>query len=275
MKPAFWIIVLSLILLPLMAFQGMQIVITAQKDSLSPSSVMGDVLNQTNSRDVSIAQQVSFTDEIRALIDKWQGSSLVGEGWLHIIETHDRNKDQVGVLSNGEGIPMDYVTDSWYHLGQDGKVVALVTLMKDMGEHIVQISTFNNGIWRNLTVGEEWTGGVDQLNLDFGFINDITNSDLYGSVVSREEKETNGSRTIVFSLSDVFEQPTVIAGYDTPVIEGVRRIAFEEQTGAILFVERLLRDENRKERLVERTEILLIEKLASPPGNILDYLVEP
>ena len=170
---------------------------------------------------------------------------------------------------------MDYVIDTWYHLGNDGKLVALAALMKDTDENIVQISTFSNGLWRNFTLGEEWAGGADSVNLDYGFIKDITNSDLYGSVVSREDKEINGNRMIVFSLTDVFKQPTVIAGYDTPIIEGVRRIAFEEQTGAILFVERILRDENGKERLVERIEFLLIEKLPSPPPDILGYLLEP
>jgi hypothetical protein len=80
MKTLLWILGLSLILLPLMAFQEKQATLAAQVDTVLSNLIRQNVANQANSEEDPIAQQETFVDEIQSLIAKWQGSSLVGEG---------------------------------------------------------------------------------------------------------------------------------------------------------------------------------------------------
>ena len=271
--PVIWITALGLSLMTLLVFLVKQNVFAAQENSFLRKSLTKDFASETNAGIKQNVFQSSFADEIQSLIDKWQGSALVGEGWLHLVEFHDRNKDQIGKLPNGEEIPMDYISDTWYHLSEDGEIVALVAMMKDTNENIVQIGTYFDGLWRNVTMGEEWAGEADEVGLDYGFIKDIGNSEFYGSIVSREENAADGNQEIVFSITDIFHSPTKIEGFDMLIAKGVKQISFDQQSGAISFIERFLVDEYGNERLLERMKISLIEKIASPPPEVLDYLL--
>ncbi len=207
----------------------------------------------------------AIVEEIQVLIDAWQGEALLASGWLRVVELHDRTKDTAGPLPSGADIPIDYISDTWYHL-DGGELVELVALMKDLDENVVQASTYRDGIWRNLTFGEEWQAQADPVTLDYGFVRDILNSPLYGSLVERDENEAE----IIFSIRDLFEQPVRIEGYDFMVVQGVRRLVFDKTTGAVLTVERIFESESGVQHLVEQITILRIER-DTPPSDVLRF----
>lgn len=207
-----------------------------------------------------------IAEEIGRLIADWQGEMLASTGWVHVVAVHDRTKAQSDPLPNGALIPVDYISETWYLL-QEGKLAQLVAFMKDMNGNIIQTSTYQAGLWRNLTIGEEWQGEADPFGFDHGFVQNVLDSQLYGSQVGREESETE----IVFSIRDEFPQAVPMEGYEFMVIGGERRLVFDKATGALQAIERILVSADGTQHLVEQITFQSIER-TSPPSEVVRLL---
>lgn len=207
-----------------------------------------------------------IAEEIDWLIAVWQGETLASTGWVHVVAQHDRTKGQSDPLPNGTLIPVDYISETWYLL-QEGQVVALVTFMKDLDGSVIQTSTYQAGLWRNLTIGEEWQGETGPFGFDHGFVQNVLDSGLYGSQVGREESETE----IVFSIRDDFPQAVPMEGYEFMIIGGERRLVFDKATGALQAIERILVSADGIQHLVEQITFQSIER-TSPPSEIVRLL---
>lgn len=196
-----------------------------------------------------------------------------GEGWVHVVELHQRNKQTAGSLSTGQQIPLNYILDTWYHLNKQGNVVEMVNLMKDGNGKVIQASTYSKGVWENLTVGEKWQGDPPVLNLDYGFSNDVANAASWGSVLGREENSLpDGKTALIFTIRDAFDQPIKIDGYEKLVVSGETRAHFDQKSGALLSLNRIFVDENGNEFFAEQMTVLVVEKSDLPPTDVLDYL---
>jgi len=207
-----------------------------------------------------------IAEEIDRLIADWQGETLASTGWVHVVSLHDRTKAQSDPLPNGALIPVDYISETWYLL-QEAQLVQLVAFMKDLDGNIIQTSTYQAGLWRNLTIGEEWQGEADAFGFDYGFVQNVLDSHLYGSQVSREESETE----IIFSIRDEFPQAVQMEGYEFMVIRGERRLVFDKASGALQAVERILVSADGARHLVEQITFSLIER-TSPPSEVVRLL---
>lgn len=228
------------------------------------------LLNEISSSNVNVNK---LSQEVQSLVSKRQSEVLKGAGWIYVIEVHQRNKETAGSLSMGQQIPINYVLETWYHLDGQGKVLELITLMKNENNEIVQVSVYGKGIWQNLTVGEKWQGDPPTLNLDYGFSKDIASASSWGSTLNREEnKLSNGKSTLAFSINDEFDQPIKIEGYENLIVSGETRAQFDPQSGALISLDRILVDENGVQHFAEQMRIQAFEKIDLPPEDVLKYL---
>jgi len=210
--------------------------------------------------------------EILAHLDRWMGETLSSAGWLHVVTSHDREKEQSSSLPSGQVIPEDYKTITWYFLNEEGLVSEMVTFMADLGGRIIQESTFSKGIWRNLTIGEKWAGDPYAIQLDFGFSQDVARSSQTSVFIDHYIIELDGASVDVYSIEDFFDHPVNMEGFDKPIISGTRKAYFDSNSGALLKVERTLTAEDETVYIVETALFVTVEQVESPPDYILDYL---
>jgi hypothetical protein len=217
-------------------------------------------------------QVEDYKQEILDHLDRWVGDILSSPGWLHVVTSYDRSKDQASSLPSGQIIPADYIMDTWYFLNEESLVSKSVALMTDLEGRIIQESTFNDGIWRNLTVGESWTGDPYAIKLDFGFSKDISRPSQTSVVISHDTGELDGVPVDVYSIEDIFDYPVDMAGFDKAIIKGSRSVYFDLNKGALLKAERTLTAEDGSVYHVETAVFVTIEQAESPPDYILDHL---
>mgnify|MGYP001112394238 CR=1 FL=1 len=244
--------------------------------SLSNAHVESDSFEeavQSGNADSKVQAPTTISDneieEMQTLTTRWENAVLQVPGWFHIVTQHDRNKDQVGNLPNGQPIPLDYVSDTWYQLNDKGVTVAVVAMMKEMGGQLVQVSTFRDGIWRNLTLNEKWPGEAFTPRLDFGFSKEV--AQIQPSALNRQEETIAGRSVLIFTIHDDFARPIQMEGYKKPMTNADISAAFDPQTGQMLYLERVLVTVEGERWVSQRVDVLTVER-TEPPPNTLTFL---
>lgn len=214
----------------------------------------------------------TIAQEVKTLVAQWSASASKGGGWVHLVSNHDRDKDQVGTLPNGQPVLIDYIYDNWYQLDSEGKVLTAVTTQKDKDGQSQQIATLRDGIWRNLTLNTKFPNGESStLQLDYGFGADVDTALSQGSKLSRQENVVDGRPTVLFAIHEDFSEPVYLAGYQKAVASARRTAAFDMETGQTLYLERIFTMIDGEQK-VSRTDILVFEKALTPPAHVLEFL---
>ncbi len=208
----------------------------------------------------------AIMEEVNALVDGWEQPLLAAAGWLHIVEHHDRNLDNPGVLPDGQPIPEDYIKDAWYLLDGRGMVTGAVVRMKTLQGGVVQEALFSKGKWSNLTAGEERRSGPFKLRLDFGFSENLSRVMRWSDAVSRRETTIDGSTALVF----VIENKTTAGPLTWPEapVTLETRAYFSADTGQFLLLEVVERHADGVEQPITRVRYLTIER-GDPPDDVL------
>ena len=107
--------------------------------------------------------------QIQTLVNRWEESFVSSPGWIHVIEEHGSQLNDLGDLPDGQPIPTHYIKDAWYLLDEQGLVVKAVTVRKDANGTPIQTTVFQNNMWYNLTTDEQVESMPFALRLDFGF----------------------------------------------------------------------------------------------------------
>lgn len=216
--------------------------------------------------------QESVSQVLQALVDRWSEVTLQGNSWLHLVTHHIRNKDKLSSLPNGQAIPLNYILDTWYHLDEKGRVLEGITCMRSEDGQLLQVSTFRDNTWRNLTTGEKWAGEIFTPKLDLGFSADAAQAKAWGSFLSRETTTLGGRKVELFRLRDKYEDPVQFEGYAQPALSTERRAYFDPQSGALLMFERILVLTDGTERVVEQVTWVTIQQGEGPPPDVLAFL---
>lgn len=217
--------------------------------------------------------QEDALETLQNLIARWSAAILRPEGgWLHMVTHHTRYKDQVGSLPNGQAIPLNYISDTWYHLNDQGQAVEVVALMRSEDGRTIQAATFRDNVWRNLTVGEKWKGEPFSPRLDLGFSADATQALQWGTPLIQEMVTWEERKALRFTIKEQFTSPLSIEGYASSVIGAERRAYFDAQSGSLLLFERYLVFLDGKEHLVEKVVPIIYEFDVKPPLEVLALL---
>ena len=231
-----------------------------------------DSASESLARPASADEQQAILQTVQTLAAQWSGAVLKRNGWIHVVTHRTRDKDKVSSLPNGQAIPLNYISETWYHLDDQGQAVEVIAFMRSEGGEPVQISTFRGNIWRNLTVGEKWDGEPFMPRPDLGFSADAAQAREWGSTLSQQTVTLAGRTALRFTMRDEFGSPLLMEGYAQPVISAERRAYFDARSGALLLLERILVTADGRERVVERVDQITVQQGVEPPSDVLALL---
>jgi hypothetical protein len=118
-------LLLSIGLLLFIGLISTAMAVWAQSDDKSANNLPVDSLQAAHS---TAKAEDRFVQEVNALVTQWAASLEKDPGWIHVVARHDRNKDRAGVLTNGQPIPLDYISDTWYQIDDKKSIIARVTV---------------------------------------------------------------------------------------------------------------------------------------------------
>jgi hypothetical protein len=210
---------------------------------------------------------VSPTDLITLLNNK--------PGWLHVTEkaTYDVDKENLGTLSNGAVIPLQYEVNTWYHINDRGLVFQYVLIQTTMDNETVQVSVFMDQLITNLMTNTVIQKQPYSLGaMDYHFSDEMVDfTDRTGKPATLKLTKVDGHQAAVFTLDETLSEPATTENYTQPVY-GTRTIAYyDTQSGLLFRLERIRIFKDGSERTFYRTDIT-VEQNATPPSEVLDYL---
>lgn len=240
----------------------------------TPFSLDGTVVEILDEgKDVlEIQREEILQNELSALIDNWSREMLGVNGWLHVVTSHDRDKNSTSTLSSGQIIPEDYIMDSWYFLNGEGLVSKAVTLMTDQTGNILQVSIYSEETWINLMGEETLTAPPFSIELDFEIRKDLTRYSETGLSIVSSQSTYDGYTVDVFGIYSRLNEPISVEGYNSMIIGGGRKAYFDTGSGALLAAERFLNGVDGSIYLLEKVSYTTLENVNTPPDRILAYL---
>ncbi len=212
-----------------------------------------------------------IADRAIALLSGWVAPLVEPGTWLHFKETIDWDGGYVGAFPDGRPIPEDYISDTWYLIGDGGLVIRGIGFMYDLAGRQVQVSVFDGRAWRNLTYPIAHPQEPFPVVLDYGMAYSIETFDVSGPEWTRGSRA--GRPTIEIAIHEDYPGGLDVVGYPERVIRGTLRAVFDERTGMLLSHEMLYTSEKGQERLVAVVTIAA-EKADRPPDDVLRLLEE-
>lgn len=207
--------------------------------------------------------QQTIISEVQALTTRWRESLLASPGWVHVT-LHLFSPEDHGSLPNGQPILNDRLDESWYLLDDFGMVVTSIFTMNDLDGNPFQISVVQDGVARNLTLGEENSFDSYPLELDNGFAQHAGQSPALGNNLTRRQITLDDGRPAVqFTIRE--ERPP--AGQ--PNIE--EEATYDPESGALLELA-LYKLDNGERTIIWQVTYLAVERVSSPPAEALAYL---
>lgn len=153
---------------------------------------------------------------------------LAQSGWFHSAWTVD-NAVGGGSIPNGEPIPAQYTSESWYYVDEKGMVIRVITLMKTPEGKVFQAGVIDGGKGRNSAFSEvtdnEPYPFVDLLNGGYDEIE--SNVDLIPAAL-REFADR-----VEISFVEEYLQPVKMVGLDQEIIQSEIRFTIDPNTGLV------------------------------------------
>jgi hypothetical protein len=235
-------------------------------------AAIGVSVQQTDGQ--SANEQPADFELLKALNAK-SAEKFLKPGWIHFAfqSISDNDDGSNGDLGNGQVIPLNYISESWYRLNEKGEIVESVSLMIANDGQIVQVGTLSDGVARNLTTNYISEGQSPiPLYLDFGFVRDATQAKEEGLQVTQTTASLDGRKVLVFVIRQSYEMAQKIVGYDQPVTSIEQQALYDPDTGQLVQRVTVVKLADGTERVGSGITSVTIEPIGAPPDNVLDYL---
>ena len=200
---------------------------------------------------------------------------LLSPGWLHIQSKIETPFPRSTTLPDGSPIPTESMNDNWALLGDAGYVIKSVTIDDTGDPRTTQITVFQDGIWTHLSLGvmsqekETYQISFDHEFISFAEANkDILNLDKTEEVLNGEEA------VIVFSATQMFKEPMAYGKSSVTFAGTGARYYFSAVTGTLRLVEEFNVYPDGTIEIFRRVTTLLIERVDTPPDEILAYFTK-
>lgn len=213
--------------------------------------------------------------EIAALLDKAYGPYQRDPGWVHMVmEVHSAG--DVGVLDTGDvpAQPLEYISESWMYLDQEGRVRISVVQIKSLDGLPISTYLTNDTAHLNLPEGR---GGFGDLYLappayDNELLSILNWHFSEGRTVERAEAVLEGRRIWLLTVAQEYEPPQVYPGEPAPVWKSEYRVWIEQETGRLLQSQNVEFYVDRESRVTDTTIFHQPERVESPPPEVLQLL---
>jgi len=222
-------------------------------------------------------QQVSPTDAISDFVNR-SAKRINQPGWVHVQETtvYDIDQENNGVLPDGKVIPLSYINDSWYHINNDGLVDQSVSMMKSDTGETLQTTVFTNNVSWSSSANEDTAQGPYYLgSLDYHFAADVqdvlSRLSVQPEFVNAKDSIISGIST--FAVNEKLDPPLLTVDYKMPVYLVSTIANFENTTGFLTELNRVMKFEDGSERTYFHIT-LKIDTGIEPPKEIITLIEE-
>jgi hypothetical protein len=207
--------------------------------------------------------------EVQQLAQKFDAPLQQGAGWVHAVEETLTNP------SPGQMFPPPYLkSEDWSEVDAEGYVLQSVHRdYNDSGQIIQQAATVGN-YFVNFTSGNSGlNNGISyRLSLD-KLSHNLSNAEKYGTSVLREESTCdNGRPCLVITGWENFPGPVQNPGETQAFLGAGQRTWVDLETGQQIKYQSFWLLADGGEAVTSTTSSLLVEKVDSPPQEILSLL---
>ncbi len=207
--------------------------------------------------------------EVQQLAQKFDAPFQQGPGWVHVVNETITNSKA------GQMYPPPYLkSELWYEIDAEGYVTRNVWLDYNDAGTLIQQAASVGDYTINFTSGDSGfnPGGRYRVSLDF-LTQDISHAAQNNARVLREETTCdNGRACLLITRFDSFDKPVQNAGEPQAFSGSGRRVWIDLQSGQQVKWQSFWRLVDGSEKIVSTQNTVLVEKLASPPQEILDIL---
>jgi hypothetical protein len=193
--------------------------------------------------------------EVALLAERWRASLLAEPGWLYLARQVERT---LGLGPAWDALPEHYLEETWLLLGEPSAVQVAFRQERTEAGQVLQQSLYQDGSWRNLTLGAESTSSAGSLlEFDFGFSSLASRLQQAGSQLNRQTLYNNcwyiGEKYMIG------EPPYSYAAVFNPDTGMLRQLAtWKVTSGAV--------------SLVSQIDVVAQERIAQPPDEVLALL---
>lgn len=213
--------------------------------------------------------------ELLSIISNWADPLLAQPGWLHIKHRVSQAGIDAGTLPDGKPLPDEYIFESWYLLGDDGLVNAGSSAMYTLAGEEIQISIFEDRAWTNLTYDLSHPADYFRPNLDQEISKNIASLGQGGfDRITQRNTSFGGEPAVEISGFDDFDPPVEPGGFPLKVESIVTQAIFHSEGGSLLSYRTTFQTEDGQETVVNVVTPPVIERVDSPPKNILSLFKE-
>lgn len=207
--------------------------------------------------------------EVQSLAQKFDAPLQQGAGWVHVIWENVSGNRQAG-----QDYPPPYYQDEqWYEVDADGWVLRNLTTDHDANGVILQQAATIGNYAINFTTGDTFTDIQPyRFSLDM-LTQSLAQATQYNTQVLREETICeDGSPCLLITLLDSFTQPIQNPGEAQAFGGSGNRTWINLQSGQQVKFESFYVLADGQERVDSTQLTLLVEKVVSPPQEVLDIL---
>lgn len=214
------------------------------------------------------SEQVKKNEEIlaiaRPLLEKAR-AAYVTPGWLYVRSKTESFRVETSTLPDGTPIPTKWQDETWTLVDENGRAAQSVSIQDTGDEKTSQTSTFQNGVWKNLTYGTS-DGAPEKtysIPLDSGF---LENAENYKDILELDYNtdQIGTEQVTVFIVSG----PTHVS-QSRP--NKITKYYFSTETGLLLRIEEYEPSPKGEFELSYRIDTEIIEKVNQPPAEVMRY----
>lgn len=264
------LVILGTIMIALRTVRADESTIIKQSElHITNSPITNENNDSDSSSQLATANSHSLAERT-ILIENWAKSLTKNPGWLHTVVAYDFEEETHGTLPNSITIPGDYVLDNWKLLNEQGQVVSMINIMKDMNGSIIQFATYKDGYWSSFADGEKWAGDSpippwQSLKDSLPQSPDLIECDII---------EQDDRITAVFSIFETYS-PIPLEETNGELVKGhILRETFDQKTGQPVTVETIFILEDGSDYLFSKYEFQLVETVKTLPDNINQLLLQ-
>jgi hypothetical protein len=201
----------------------------------------------------SLASQDPLLLEVQALSKKFDGSTVQGPAWVHVMSENTSEH-----LQPGQTFPPPYYQEEqWFEIDAEGWVMRSLTVHRDGNGNLLQRGASIGTKTFNFTTGETFEISPYRLSFDL-FVQDLDYALSHGEPVTREETTCDDS------------SPCLLVTTSNPAVG--RRVWINLQTGQQVQFQTFQRLSDGSEQTQFTQRFILVERIASPPQEVLDIL---
>ena len=222
-------------------------------------------------------QPVGFVvSQAQALINLFaQQPANNGTPWLHLVWKDQDDDTRVFVMpENGTKVHAGPISEGWFQLDNQGRVLSSVNILRDIHGNPLQISSSRDGVGRNHTLG---LTSADEIRPFDQFLTAVIKNqegfDL-DELIQVSEESYNGRFLVFFSAITEYDRAEYWEDLGIWVLATERHEGYDPETGIRMVSEYVAITPSGQRIVWSKGETILIEWLASPPGEVLDILAE-